>query len=167
MQIDYQSATESESLAQRVCTPDCKNPSEEFLRSLDIHEILPQQEPFVMIDTMRHFEMLRVVTSFEIKSSNMFVTDGRLTSSGIIENIAQTCAARIGYINKYILRKTVEAGVIGAVKDLEIYNFPHTGDVLKTAIKVGGEAFGMILVQAKVYVEGTLIADGEMKLGTY
>ena len=120
-----------------------------------------------MIDTMRHFEISRVVTSFEIKSSNMFVNDGRLTSSGIIENIAQTCAARIGYINRYILRKTVEAGVIGAVKDLEIYNFPHTGDVLKTAIKVGGEAFGMILVQAKVYVEGTLIADGEMKLGTY
>ena len=130
----------------------------------DIHEILPQQEPFVMVDSLLHFDMTKTVTSFEVKSSCLFVSDGRLSSSGIMENIAQTCAARIGYINKYILKKEIRAGVVGAVRDLEIYRSPHVGDVITTEVEVKEEIFGMILVAVKAYINETLIAAGEMKM---
>ena len=130
----------------------------------DIHEILPQQKPFVMVDTLLHFDMTKTVTRFEVKNSCLFVSNDTLSSSGVIENIAQTCAARIGYINKYILKKEIQAGVIGAVKNLEIYHTPHVGDVITTEVGVKEEVFGIVLVAARAYIDETLIADGEMKM---
>ena len=41
---------------------DYTQPTEEFLRSIDVHELLPQQEPFVMISRLTQFDMLRTVT---------------------------------------------------------------------------------------------------------
>lgn len=136
----------------------------QYVLPSDIQEILPQQKPFVMVDTLLHFDMTKTVTSFEIKSDNLFVSGDRFSSSGIIENMAQTCSARIGYINKYILKKKIDAGVVGAVKNLEIYHSPHVGDVVTTEIEVKEEVFGMILVVARTYINETLIAEGEMKM---
>ncbi len=81
---------------------DAENPTEQDLRHIDIHELLPQQEPFVMIGTLTHFDRTLTVTETEVKADNIFVDNGYFTASGLMENIAQTCAARIGYVNKYI-----------------------------------------------------------------
>ena len=130
----------------------------------DIQEILPQQKPFVMVDSLLHFDMTKTVTRFEVKSDCLFVSDGRLSSSGVIENIAQTCAARIGYINKYILKKEIAAGMIGAVKDFEIFRFPRVGDTVTTEVEVKEEVFGIVLVVARAYIDETLIAEGEVRV---
>ena len=145
---------------------NCTLPTEEFLRGIDIHELLPQQEPFVMIGKLVAFDEKRTVTETVIKEDNIFVCDGVFSASGLVENIAQTCAARIGYINKYILKKEIAAGMIGAVKDLEIYKSPHVGDVVTTEVEVKEEVFGIVLVVARAYIDETLIAEGEMKMIT-
>ena len=87
---------------------------------IDIHELLPQQEPFVMVGKLCHFDMEKTSTVTEIVSDNIFVENGVFTPSGIIENIAQTCAARIGYVNKYILKKGIQLGFIGAIRNLNL-----------------------------------------------
>ena len=105
--------------------------SEQFLRTIDIHELLPQQEPFVMVGQLVHFDMTRTVTETTIGSENMFVENGQMTASGLIENIAQTCAARIGYVNKYILKKGIQIGFIGAIRNLEIKALPAVGETIQ------------------------------------
>ena len=87
---------------------DYRHPSEDVLRSIDIHTLLPQQEPFVMIDTLVAFDELTTVTETTINERRMFVADSVMSEAGIIENIAQTCAARIGYVNKYILKEDIK-----------------------------------------------------------
>lgn len=74
---------------------DTENPTEQNLRQIDIHELLPQQEPFVMIGSLIHFNHKCTITETEIKSDNIFVDNGCFSASGLMENIAQTCAARI------------------------------------------------------------------------
>ena len=81
---------------------EMKKFSEEFLRQIDVHELLPQQEPFVMIGTITYFDEERTVTETTIAADNIFVDDGLFSASGLIENVAQTCAARIGFVNKYL-----------------------------------------------------------------
>ena len=103
---------------------DTENPTEQDLRQIDIHELLPQQEPFVMIGTLIHFNHTCTITETEIKSDNIFVDNGCFSASGLMENIAQTCAARIGYVNKYILKKGIQLGFIGAVRNFEIIDHP-------------------------------------------
>ena len=93
-------------------TIDYSHPTDDFVRTLDVHTLLPQQEPFVMIGQLIHFDMIETVTETSIVENNIFVQGGIFSSTGMLENIAQTCAVRIGYINKYINKKKNENNVI-------------------------------------------------------
>jgi len=131
---------------------------------INILDLLPQQQPFVMIDSLLHFDMVLTVTGMKIAGDNMFAENGVLTESGVIENIAQTCAARMGYINKYLCADKVKIGFIGSIKDLVIEELPRVGDELKTTIAVESEIFAITLVKAKVEIGDKLIASCEMKI---
>ncbi len=131
---------------------------------IDIHTLLPQQEPFVMVGKLLHFDMETTVTSLEVSESNIFVDNGYFMPSGIIENIAQSCAARIGYVNKYILKKSVQLGFIGAIRNLNIFRTPKVGETIETTIFTIEEIFGMTLVKAVLKSGDEIIAESEMKI---
>ena len=131
---------------------------------INILELLPQREPFIAVGSLLHFDMETTITLTKITAESLFVSNGELSSSGVIENIAQTCATRIGYINKYILKKGIQIGFIGAIRKLEIYRLPKVGETIKTTINVVEEVFGMTLVSATIFVGEELIADTEMKI---
>ena len=135
------------------------------LEEIDIHTLLPQQEPFVMVGRLTHFDVEKTVTRTTVKPDNIFVDNGFFTSSGIIENIAQTCAARIGYVNKYILRKGIQLAFIGATRNLPLPRLPAAGQEIETAIVTVEEVFGMTLVTATVKSgDNDIIAECEMKI---
>lgn len=134
------------------------------LTEINIHDLLPQQEPFVMVDKLIHFDMEKTVTETLVVSDNIFSEDGLFTPAGVIENIAQTCATRIGYINKYILKKGIQLGFIGAIKALKIYRCPKVGETVQTTILTIEEIFGMTLVKATVCAGEEIIAESEMKI---
>lgn len=131
---------------------------------IDIHELLPQQEPFVMVGKLRFFSMEKTTTALTVSASNIFVDGGVFTASGLIENIAQTCATRIGYINKYILKKGIQLGFIGAIRGLNIHRLPVVGETIETSIETLEEVFGMTLVKANVMSGDEVIAESEMKI---
>lgn len=143
---------------------DYTQPTEEFLRSIDVHELLPQQEPFVMISRLTQFDMLRTVTETAITENNIFVDNGCFTASGLIENIAQTCAARIGYVNKYILKKGIQIGFIGAIRNLQIHDLPKVNDTITTTVDVQEEIFGMTLANSTVQLGKNILVTAEMKI---
>ena len=134
------------------------------LTDIDIHDLLPQQEPFVMVGKLIHFDMERTVTETKICRENIFTENDLFTASGIIENIAQTCAARIGYVNKYILKKGIQLGFIGAIRNLKLHRCPKVGETIQTTILTIEEIFGMTLVKAMVCVGDEILAESEMKI---
>lgn len=145
-------------------TIDTTQPTREFLENIDIHELLPQQEPFVMVGKLVHFDMQLTTTTTLVKDDNVFVENGYMTAEGLIENIAQTCAARIGYVNKYILKKGIQIGFIGAIRDLKIQSLPKVGDIIETQVTVMEQVFGMILASAEVKVNNKTLVTTEMKI---
>lgn len=145
-------------------TIDYQQPDEAFLRSIDIHELLPQQEPFVMVGRLVYFDAVRTMCETDIKADNIFVEDGRLSASGMIENIAQACAVRIGYFNKYILKKAVRKGVVGAIRNLEVSGLPEVGQQIVTIVNVVEEVFGMTLVSAVIKQGSRTLVTTEMKI---
>ena len=108
---------------------------------------------------------VNVLTSsrFTVRDNNLFFSEGRLLASGLIENIAQTCAARIGYINR-LSNEVIKLGFIGAVRNLKIYKTPLAGDTIYTTITVKEEVFQMTLVDAVVKLNDETIAEAEMKI---
>ena len=131
---------------------------------IDVHTLLPQQEPFVMIDQLLHFDEVTTTTRFTVREDHLYVVDGRLNACALIENIAQTCAARMGYINHYIYKKEVQLGFIGSVKNLVVKRVPLLGETLTTTIKVMEEIMKLTLVQAEIKVGEETIVTAEMKI---
>ena len=145
-------------------TINYQHPDEAFLREIDIHELLPQQEPFVMVSRLVYFDDVRTICEMDIQADNIFIEDGHLNASGMIESIAQTCAARIGYVNKYILQKAVQIGFIGAIRNLEITDLPEVGQQITTIVDVIEEVFGMTLASAVIKQSNRTLATTEMKI---
>lgn len=145
---------------------DYAHPDEELLRSIDIHQLLPQQEPFVMVGCLTGFGTKSSTTETRICGDNIFVDDGFFSAAGILENIAQTCAARVGYYNKYVLNNEVQTGFIGAIREYSIAALPAVGDTITTRVDVVEEVFGMTLANVEVSCGGRTIATAEIKLST-
>jgi predicted hotdog family 3-hydroxylacyl-ACP dehydratase len=131
---------------------------------LDVKTIIPQQTPFVMIDRLVHFDTVFTRTEFEIQPDNMFVEEGKFLEAGLIENIAQTCAARLGYINTVLLKDGVHLGFIGAMKSLIINKLPEVQSKLDTTIEVVNEVFNITLVHATIRCNDEVLVTCEMKI---
>ena len=117
-----------------------------------------------MVGRLVQFRMDSSTTETLIGEDNLFVDEGQFSACGILENIAQTCASRIGFYNKYILHKEVQIGYIGAVRDLVILGKAKVGSRVTTTVDVLEEVFGMTLATATVRCDGALIATGQVKL---
>ncbi len=143
---------------------DYTHPTEDFLESIDIHTLLPQQEPFIMVGELTHYDDTQVKTRMNITDDNVFTFNGQFATAGMIENIAQTSAVRIGYVNKYIFKKSIQIGVIAAVRNLKVLGHPHTGSVIDTTVTVMAEVMGTTLAEAKIEENGKVLATSQVKL---
>ena len=89
--------------------------------------------------------------------------DGILHEPGIIENIAQTAAAKAGYeVKKQGAEPLV--GFIGAIKDLVIYKLPEVGELLETTVTLKMDIMGITLVDGESSCKGEKVAACEMKI---
>ena len=130
---------------------------------ISLRELIPQRPPFVMIDKLVSCDMVVTVTELEVREDNIFVADGRLMAEGLMENIAQTCAARMGYINMSRGEK-VKIGVIGAVSSFDIFQTPQVSERIVTTIEVIEELFQITLVKAMVKCGEKVISEANMKI---
>ncbi len=117
-----------------------------------------------MVDRLLQCDMVVTRTQFSVRADNLFCKDGILTEPGVTENIAQTCAARMGYINLERRGGEVRVGFIGSIRNLNLHRLPKVGELLETEIVVQSEIFNMTLVNATVKIGEELIADCEMKI---
>ena len=135
------------------------------LSRIDVLTLLPQRPPFVMIDRLTHFDEAVTTTQLTVRTDNLFTeADGHLNPCALVENIAQTCAARMGYINRYIYRQRVRLGYIGGIKNLQVLRTPRVGELLTTNIEVLQEVMRLTLVNATVRVGDEVIVTAEMKI---
>jgi predicted hotdog family 3-hydroxylacyl-ACP dehydratase len=125
--------------------------------------ILPQREPFVFVDRLERYDDREAVTSFTVPAEHLLVEDGYLTASGILENMAQSSAARIGYQCKYILHVPVRIGFIGAIRKFRVHRLPAVGETLTTTILLREDVFGISLADAVVRVGEEIIAEASLK----
>lgn len=135
------------------------------LRTIPIENILPQRRPFIMVDCLTEYSGSGAATELYITDDNILVDNGMLSYSGLIENMAQTCAAIIGYYSRYVLGEDVSIGVIGAVRDVRIYSLPEVGQTIHTGIEIVTEVFNVRMVKARIAgASGNLLAEGTLKI---
>jgi len=128
-----------------------------------IRELIPQKEPFVMVDRLYSTDEKTTVSGFKVKNDHVFFSEGNLTEPALIENIAQTAAARVGYECERA-GIAVPVGFIGAIKNLRIYSLPELNTELKTIVTIDYLVMDFTLITGKIYKGEELIAECEMKI---
>ena len=129
----------------------------------NIISLIPQKAPFVMIDRLLYSDEKSTHTSFRVREDNIFLADGILAEPALVENIAQTAAARAGWVT-HMENLPVLVGYIGAIKDLEVFNLPKINDILETEIIIKNQVFDVTLIAGTVRCNGVLMAQCEMKI---
>jgi 3-hydroxymyristoyl/3-hydroxydecanoyl-(acyl carrier protein) dehydratase len=128
-----------------------------------ITNYIPQGYPMVMIGNLLSCENNMTVTDLDILEDNIFVKDGFFQEPGIIENIAQTAAAKAGYEVKKMGKEPL-LGFIGAVKDLRIHFLPRVNDKLVTTVEITNEVMDVTIIRGRSEVDGKMVAECEMKI---
>lgn len=145
-------------------TVDFTKYDSDFLRGLDVHDLIPQQEPVVMVGKLVSASQSGAVTETTIAKDNFFADDGRFSAPGLLENMAQTHAVRLGFINKYILGKEMQVGFIGAIRNADVFALPSVGETIRTEAVIREEVFGVILSDVTITCGGRQIARAELKI---
>ena len=132
---------------------------------INILDLLPQRKPFVMLDRLISSDRCVTITSLAVRPDNFFCEEGKLCEAGLLENMAQTCAARMGYISLELEGGCVKLGFIGSIRNMNILRLPQAGEEIITEATVLEEVFGMTLMNLKITSSaGDIIAEGEMKI---
>ena len=65
----------------------------------EIEKLVPQRNPILMVHELVVQEETKSVSRFTVEEDNLFLKDGKMQAPGLMENIAQTAAARAGYVS--------------------------------------------------------------------
>ncbi len=129
----------------------------------DILSLIPQRPPFVMVDALVNADDTSATTRYRVNAADIFVENGFLTEPALIENIAQTAAARMGHLCR-LRNEAVPVGFIGAVQQFELAELPAVGDELETTIEIKNQVFDVTIISGAVYCNGKMLAKCDMKI---
>jgi len=139
-----------------------------LLSRIDIPKFIPQRQPIVVVHGLVSHSDNSTTSEFKVENNHLFVRNGNLLESGLMENIAQTAALRAGYafsLSATDKEKTEPPiGFIASLKNFTIHYLPHCGDVLHTTVTTLHNLMGMEVVQGKVMIGKKLVAECEMKI---
>lgn len=127
-------------------------------------ELIPQRPPMVLVDRFEGIDAEGVsTTGYTVEPAGLFVAGGRMSECGIIEHMAQSAAARIGWCCRAEGRP-VPVGFIGAVSRLELHDLPRTGVHLRTRLRIVQEIGPLSLAEVRTEADGRPLAEGNLKI---
>lgn len=128
-----------------------------------ILDIIPQRPPFVFVDDVVTVNGLSAILSYRVSPSCPLLSNGYLSIAGVLEHVAQSCAARIGYL-QIQTNQPIRIGYIGGVKSIEVLRNPQVGELLITEVELIEEVFDISLLSCTTRVEDEVIAQTTIKL---
>ncbi|WP_252737046.1 ABC transporter permease [Zobellia galactanivorans] len=133
--------------------------------NIDIKNFLPHREPMLMANVTPYLDETSVETCFKVEASCIFVKNGYLSETGLIENAAQTCATIVGQSffddKDKDGNKNKVVGYISAVKKVEVFALPKVGETITTKgeliSRYDNEAFSSCTIASETFRNGELI----------
>jgi len=102
-------------------------------------------------------------SNFLIDNKNILVEDGVFSVSGLLENIAQTAAAQVGYLSVQN-DVPIPLGFIGAISKIKVNKLPQVNSKIETIIEVKQEIFGITLISGEVKQKKKTLISCQMKI---
>jgi predicted hotdog family 3-hydroxylacyl-ACP dehydratase len=103
------------------------------------------------------------VSELSVENGGLFVHNGLLAEPGMIENIAQTAAAQIGY-QCAIRNVAVPIGYIAAIRALKIFSLPKDTSIMRTTVRITNQVLDVTVVKGQIEQDGNLCCSCEMRI---
>ena len=126
-------------------------------------DLIPQKPPFVLISTLLDVNEKTCTTDFSFDHTHVLFHNGHMTAAGLMENIAQTAAAKMGF-EYFLQNKPIPIGFIGDVRDFQFTQLPVMGDILVTEITIDTKVFDITIISGRVRLGDQTIASCKMKI---
>ena len=145
-----------------------------MIKGEDIKRLIPQREPFIMVDEFEKCDDNSAGTTLKVCPDNYFILpDGTMAETGLIEHLAQSCSALSGY--KALMEASSSGkhqeeappppvGLIGEVKQFDCHRRPRLGEKLKSNVTFGFSFGNVTLATGQTFVDDELIADIQLKI---
>ena len=130
---------------------------------MDIKSLIPQREPIIMIDKIISHSNEKTSTSLTIKETNIFVEADIFQSSGLIEHIAQSSAARMGMQTIKKGKKPL-LGYIASIKNMMINRLPKVEETILTEIIITNQINNIIVIKGESKVDNIVVSNCELKV---
>jgi 3-hydroxyacyl-[acyl-carrier-protein] dehydratase len=129
----------------------------------EIVNYIPQRDPFIAVHDILQATDEFAETQFEVLPESIFATNGLFREHGLLENIAQTAAAQMGFVCKK-RGLPIPSGYIASIKNLKVFSLPPIGAVLTTSIQVTNHVLRVILLKGIVRLQGAIVCQCEMRI---
>jgi len=116
----------------------------------------------IMIDALTYVDRIKTISRFCVTADNIFLRHRYFGESGLIENIAQTAAAGMGY-NRRKIGRPIPIGYLGGIRNLRIKDLPEVNSELITTVSIENEILGIMVAHGEIQVLNHRIAECEMK----
>jgi predicted hotdog family 3-hydroxylacyl-ACP dehydratase len=143
-------------------------------KGADILQLIPQRNPFVMVD---EFEARDAPTSKEsltgascatslfVHIDNYFMLpNGELSESGLVEHIAQSASALAGHVAIEQGAAHPPVGMIAELKHFNCLRRPHAGEEITTLVTMGFSFGAMTLAHGISSIGDDIICEVDLKI---
>ncbi len=133
----------------------------------DIQKLIPQRAPMIQVDRLIQCDHASATSEMMVREDNLFVCDGCYSAAGMLENMAQTAAARTGWLMRQGHpgeNKIPPIGVIGSISDAVIHFRPKVGQTLQTSLLLEHEVLMATIVKGVIRVNGLPAAEARLKI---
>lgn len=134
-------------------------------KDIDIQELVPQRAPVLMVDALLHATDDAAETCLAVRPDNYFLDeDGLLAETGVLEHMAQSASALMGWRERCAGASTPPVGFIGEVKKFRCCRRPSVGENLHTSVTLRAEFDGIWVVGVTTQAGDRLVADTQLKV---
>lgn len=137
-----------------------------MIRGKDILKLIPQRKPFVMIDSLGVLSQTSAASTLSVRRSNYFLLpDATLAETALVEHVAQTCSALMGYkLGALDLTGKPPVGLIGEVKHFESHRRVRLGERVRTQVTFGFSFGNVTIADGICRVGDEVVAQGQLKI---
>lgn len=126
----------------------------------DVRRYIPQRDPFVFVSGLEEHSEVSSLTFFKVTDECPLVDGGRLSETGIVEFVAQSCALHLGYASP----EDTGIGFIGALSSFRFGAAPAVGDVLTCRVEMKGRYDNLVMATGTVTCGDDFVAEGSIKI---
>lgn len=130
---------------------------------IPVERLIPQREPFVLVDKITSHKDDLTKTSFFIPSTHLLLENNRLSAYGLIENMAQSAALRSGY-QALSANEKPKVGFIGAIEKATIHHLPSSQQTITTEVRQTAQIMNFIIIECSSFLNNTLLSECSMKI---